>query len=217
MLFIKKKILETNFLQRIQENYSWQKKPSYQKPVVPIDGCSTYNLSYWPTKQKPRKPFLMKNNENILSAGCCFEDHTTYNLSYWNGTGDHRPDPIIPKDNHESSDAALAKDTVNKVPYITFSQKTIIFRHAIICKKILVFSKLSYLGNWGAEPEKPIVPCSRQLLGRGPIQDCTTNKHDFTWKRTRRDEPTKPKGNLTFSDLPIECKLSAHLLRWTLF
>lgn len=98
----------------------------------------------------------------------------------------------------------------------TFSRKNgkkkqtnycIIFYHANRnSHSSLFFFKLSYLGNWNAEPEKPIVPCSRQLLGRGPIQDFTTNKHDFTWKRTHKNEPTKPKGNLTFSDSPLECE-----------
>ena len=55
---------------------------------------------------------------------------------------------------------------------------------------------MSYLGNWCIKPETPCSPCSKQWLGRGPMQDVTTQKHDYTWKSAERSEPYKLKGNL---------------------
>ena len=52
-----------------------------------------------------------------------------------------------------------------------------------------------------------MVPCTRDLLGRGPMQDITTQKHDYTWKyNVPSDSAFRPDDNLTFSPLPLECK-----------
>lgn len=40
------------------------------------------------------------------------------------------------------------------------------------------------------------MPCSRQWLGRGPMEDVTTHKHDYSWKYVKRDEPFKELNNL---------------------
>lgn len=69
--------------------------------------------------------------------------------------------------------------------------------------------QLSFLGNWCFKPETPITPCDRQLLGRGPMQDVTTQKHDYTWKRVIPPTELRPENNLTFSPSPLECKCLA--------
>lgn len=66
--------------------------------------------------------------------------------------------------------------------------------------------QLSYLGNWCVKPEAPVMPCRRDLLGKGPLQDVTTQKHDYTWKCNVPDFDFRPEDNLTFSPLPLECK-----------
>ena len=55
---------------------------------------------------------------------------------------------------------------------------------------------MSYLGNWCVKPESKMVPCERQLLGRGPMQDVTTQKHDYTWKSIPKTESVKAQQNL---------------------
>jgi len=55
---------------------------------------------------------------------------------------------------------------------------------------------MSYFGNWLAKPETPITPCDRQWLGRGPVEDVTTHKHDYSWKCVDRAEIIKARDNL---------------------
>lgn len=40
------------------------------------------------------------------------------------------------------------------------------------------------------------------MLGRGPMQDVTTQKHDYTWKRTHLNEQVRPEDNFVF---PATC------------
>lgn len=55
---------------------------------------------------------------------------------------------------------------------------------------------MSYLGNWSVKQQKQILPCVRNWFGRGPIEDKTTQKKDFTWKCGRKRQPIKYRGNL---------------------
>lgn len=55
---------------------------------------------------------------------------------------------------------------------------------------------MSYFGNWCVKTDAPIVPCDRQLLGRGPMEDVTTHKHDYSWKYMDRIQPIKVRDNL---------------------
>ncbi|XP_018392472.1 PREDICTED: LOW QUALITY PROTEIN: stabilizer of axonemal microtubules 1-like [Cyphomyrmex costatus] len=157
---------------------SYRQKGEYHRPVTPMDGCTTYKLSYWPhCDEKPPEPFSRDENENLLNAGCCFDDNTTYRLSYFGCDGDKPPDPIRQPGNMIFSPCPLSHDTVNR---------------------------LSFLGNWCFKPETSITPCDKQLLGRGPMQDETTQKHDYTWKRVMPPTEVRPENNLTFSSLPLE-------------
>ncbi|EZA58805.1 hypothetical protein X777_14974, partial [Ooceraea biroi] len=161
----------------VKEEQPWSQKREYRRPVTPMDGCTTYKLSYWPHCEKPREPFSRQETDNLLNADCCFNDDTTYRLSYFGCGGDKPPDPIHQPGNILFSPCPLSHDTVNR---------------------------LSFLGNWCVKPEMPITPCDRQLLGRGPIQDETTQKHDYTWKRVLPATELRPENNLTFSPLPLE-------------
>lgn len=55
---------------------------------------------------------------------------------------------------------------------------------------------MSYFGNWCVKTDPPITPCDKQLLGRGPMEDVTTQKHDYSWKYTDRVQPIKTEDNL---------------------
>ncbi|XP_067217020.1 stabilizer of axonemal microtubules 2 isoform X1 [Linepithema humile] len=162
----------------VKEEQPWSQKREYCRPVTPIDGCTTYKLSYWPPcGEKPPAPSYNEETDNLLNAGCCFDDNTTYRLSYFGCGGDKPPDPIRQPSNMIFSPCPLSHDTVNR---------------------------LSFLGNWCVKPETPITPCDRQLLGRGPMQDKTTQKRDFTWKRVIPPTELRPENNLTFSPLPLD-------------
>ncbi|XP_023290082.1 stabilizer of axonemal microtubules 1 [Orussus abietinus] len=160
-----------------KEPQPWNSKVEYHPPVVPLEGCTTYKLSYWPNREEPRKPFILKDTENILNAKCCFDDNTTYGLSYFGCGGDKR-EPIRQSQNILLSPCPLSHDTTHR---------------------------MSYLGNWCAKPERSIIPCTRDLLGRGPMQDLTTQKHDFVWKCGTPDSEIRPEDNLSCSPMPLEC------------
>lgn len=63
-------------------------------------------------------------------------------------------------------------------------------------KSNMINTQLSYPGNWCVKPTEKILPCARNLFGRGPMQDCTTQKHDFPWKCGLKEKPIKYKGCL---------------------
>ncbi|KAL6423565.1 hypothetical protein ACFW04_010244 [Cataglyphis niger] len=155
-----------------------QPKREYCRPVTPMDGYTTYKLSYWPhCGEKPPEPIVLPENENLLNASCCFDDNTTYRLSYFGCGGDKPPDPIRQSGNIICSPCPLSHDTVNR---------------------------LSFLGNWCFKQETPITPCARDLLGRGPMQDETTQKHDYTWKQVMPQAEIRQENNLTVSPSPLE-------------
>jgi len=80
-----------------------------------LDGCTTYKLSYWPHCEKRRKTIEPPKSDNLLNAGCCFNDDTTYRLSYFGCDAGDRPDPIYQSSNIVFSPCPLSRDTVNRV------------------------------------------------------------------------------------------------------
>lgn len=90
-------------------------------PVEPLDGCTTYRLSYWPHCEKRRSPFTMEANDNLLNAGCCSDNNTTYRLSYFGCEGDKRH-PIMQPGNICFSSCPAAYDTINRVRNIRNKQ-----------------------------------------------------------------------------------------------
>ncbi|XP_033178966.1 stabilizer of axonemal microtubules 1-like isoform X1 [Bombus impatiens] len=160
----------------MKEEPLWQRK-EYSPPVEPMDGCTTYKLSYWPHSEKRRSPIILQPTDNILNAGCCTEDNTTYRLSYFGCGGDKRT-PIRQPNNIQFSPCSLSYDTVHR---------------------------MSFLGNWCVKQDPPIIPCDKQFLGRGPIQEVTTQKHDYTWKNIPLEPDARRADNLVPACTPIEC------------
>ncbi|XP_044003967.1 stabilizer of axonemal microtubules 1-like [Aphidius gifuensis] len=160
----------------LKQDLPWSRKNSYKPPDSPIDDNTTYKLSYWPNKQPVRKPFNLRDNGNLLNRGCCFDDNTTYNLSYY-GCGSEKRQPIIPTPSMHPPTCPLSHDTIHK---------------------------MSYLGNWCPKTEEPFTPCTKNLLGRGPMEDETTNKLTYTWKTSDESAPFHPEDNLEFSIQPLE-------------
>ncbi|XP_043269167.1 stabilizer of axonemal microtubules 1-like, partial [Venturia canescens] len=164
-----------------KEPQPWNSRLSYVPPTTPMDGCTTYKLSYWPHREPRRTPYsAQQESNNVLNAGCCFDDNTTYNLSYF-GCGGERPPAAKPLPNADLfSKCPLSYDTVNR---------------------------LSYLGNWCVKPDPPCIPCTKNLMARGPMQDVTTQRHDYTWKSTDFElaEGYHPEDSLVLSPLPLDC------------
>ena len=70
---------------------------------------------------------------------------------------------------------------------------------------VCVIFQMSFLGNWCVKQEPPIIPCDKQFLGRGPIQEVTTQKHDYTWKNIPLEPDARRADNLVPACTPIEC------------
>lgn len=62
---------------------------------------------------------------------------------------------------------------------------------------------MSYFGNWCVKTDPPITPCDKQLLGRGPIEDVTTHKQEYTWKCVDRPEMTNTED--MYKNLYLPC------------
>ncbi|XP_026675213.1 stabilizer of axonemal microtubules 1 [Ceratina calcarata] len=159
----------------VKDEPAWDKQ-EYIPPTEPMDGCTTYRLSYWPHCERRQAPIIVQPTENLLNAGCCTENNTTYRLSYF-GCGGDKPDPIVPPANIRFSNCPLSYDTVHR---------------------------MSFLGNWCVKPETPITPCDKQWLGRGPMQDVTTQKHDFTWKNVPVSPDLRREDSLATACAPFE-------------
>ncbi|KAK9300425.1 hypothetical protein QLX08_006948 [Tetragonisca angustula] len=160
----------------MKEEPLW-KKGKYEPPVEPIDGCTTYKLSYWPHSEKRRLPIKTQESDNILNASCCTDDNTTYRLSYF-GCGADKESLIRRPDNIHFSSCPLSYDTIHR---------------------------MSFLGNWCVKQAPPIIPCDKQLLGRGPMQEVTTQKHDYTWKNIPLEPDARHADHLGPACSPIEC------------
>ncbi|XP_017796121.1 PREDICTED: uncharacterized protein LOC108577476 [Habropoda laboriosa] len=154
----------------------WSKQ-QYMPSCEPVESCTTYKLSYWPHSSKRRPPIILPETDNFLNAGCCTDNNTTYRLSYFGADGDKR-NPIRQPENILFSPCPLTYDTIHR---------------------------MSFPGNWCVKQEMPIVPCDKQFLGRGPIQDVTTQKCDYIWKTTPLEPDLRHKDNLIPGGSPIEC------------
>lgn len=61
----------------------------------------------------------------------------------------------------------------------------------------------SYFSHPCVKPDAPCIPCEKQWLGKSPMQDVTTQKHDFTWKSIPQIEPYKAEHNLFCPPAPL--------------
>lgn len=52
--------------------------------------------------------------------------------------------------------------------------------------------------------QNPIIPCPRSLLGEGPLQDLTTQKHDFVVKPFSKRNLIVPPGKIMKITEPID-------------
>jgi hypothetical protein len=81
----------------------------------------------------------------------------------------------------------FARDTVTGVSPKVFHEES--------CSNFDQF-QLSYQPAGCYEKAKPIYPFSRSLLGTGPMQSLTTQKHDFVSKFQYKQQPFKPQHNI---------------------
>lgn len=56
---------------------------NYEKSDVPMEGCTTYKLSYWPTELPLKQDLPWSRKNSYKPPDKPIDDNTTYKLSYW--------------------------------------------------------------------------------------------------------------------------------------
>nr|CAD7404892.1 unnamed protein product [Timema cristinae] len=163
-----------------KECMPWAEKQKYRHPCQPMDGNTVYNTSYLPTGgYSRRQPLKLRESPNLLGGTRKFDDSTVYKRSYFpvKDAYKHRPEAVKASDNIYISPSKMDPNTIHK---------------------------MSYPGWPGVLPAQTIPPIQRSLLGEGPMQDITTQRHDYRPKPFSRIEPFKPPGQLVTSDKPLD-------------
>lgn len=159
-----------------KEFLPWAQKKPYTAPCEKMDAETIYRKSYLPSGGERAQLIVPKTNKNILGDGRTFDDNTIYHLSYLGTEGAHRPDLIIPPNNIYLSQQKMDGNTVHK---------------------------MSYQANALHNPPAPFRPCSHDLLGKGPISQVTTNRHDYVPKYVDRVDPIRPERQIFMSNAPL--------------
>lgn len=63
---------------------------------------------------------------------------------------------------------------------------------------------MSYPGHNNVPKQLPIIPCPPSMLGEGPMQDLTTNKHDYVAKPSTKRPMIVPPEKMFHNPGPLE-------------
>lgn len=168
-----------------KECHEWARKACFKMPTLPIDCGTTYNLSYLGNCGAQQRPTRPACTPKIIS--CCegFDGNTVYKESYMPTCGDVRPTPCKPMTTLNCcSDIKMDPDTMYN---------------------------LAYPGHFRVCRQRPIIPCPRSLLGEGPMQDLTTQKHDFVCKPICRRPLIRPCSKMLRTSEPLDNQTTAGL------
>ena len=168
---------------------STQVNPCPPYPMGSTQPCCTVNVPVVtqaevcaPPKPKkrcryiqPPRPKSFKPLRLYKEPSCKMEDDTIYRKSYEPVEGE-KPEPIRPRGNLCVGEGRISNCTVNK---------------------------LSFQRYCNALPSCIIMPCDHKLLGNGPIQDVTTQKHDYVPKPYSRPNKIDPVPSLALSTCPL--------------
>lgn len=167
---------------RPKEIFPWQLKPCFTLPNMPTENETTYKLSYLGGSGGRYPLAVPRNNPCMITCDVGFDDRTVYADSYLNNKGSCRPAPIRPLHSLCTPDCKMDPDTMYN---------------------------LAYPGHFCVPKQKPVLPCP-QPLRCGPMQDLTTQKHDFVNKPICRREPIRPNNTIIKTNLPLENTTTAN-------
>lgn len=132
---------------------------------------------------QPERPKSFKPHLTYKPPSSKMEENTIYKKSYLPVESEKNP-AVYPVDNICLGEGKISDNTVNR---------------------------MSYQGHRGVLPPCPILPCEHNLLGEGPMQDLTTQKHDYVPKPFVRPDKVIPPSNLFSSDCPLSDKTTNRL------
>lgn len=158
-----------------KENLPWAKHVRVEPPHCgPM--CTTYKLSFIPNCNVQKLSACVPEQAIKIFGSEMPDKNTVYKLSYLNTCG-AKPDLILPRPGIQISTGAMEKCTVYK---------------------------LSYLPQSCSERAKPIKPRGNVCRSNAPIQDITTQKHDFVPKPNCRRPVIIPPTSLATPSCPME-------------
>lgn len=167
---------------RAKEIFPWAQKSRFTLPCQPIENETTYKLSYLGGSGGRYPLVLPKNNPCMITCDVGFDDRTVYNESFLNNKVGCRTASIRPCPTLCSSDCKMDPDTMYN---------------------------LAYQGHYCVPKQKAVLPCP-QPLPCGPMQDLTTQKHDFVNKPMCRRQLIRPKNTMVKTCLPLSSTTTAN-------
>ncbi|KAK9739692.1 hypothetical protein QE152_g8803 [Popillia japonica] len=132
---------------------------------------------------QPQRPKSFKPRIAYQPPSSRMENNTIYKKSYLPVEAE-KSEAIYPIDNICLGEGRISDNTVNR---------------------------MSYQGHMNVLPPCPILPCEHNLLGEGPMQDITTQKHDYVPKPFSKPDKVVPPANLFSSDCPLSDKTTNKL------
>ncbi|XP_058055848.1 stabilizer of axonemal microtubules 1 [Anopheles bellator] len=159
-----------------KEDTPWARRGSFQPPVGAMGCETTYKKSFMPSCASERAKLVLPYNNLAVPAGSGFESRTVYKESYHSACGE-RPPAIRPVAHLRIADQKLEDDTVYKMSFATHCHP---------------------------ERQAPILPRPASLMGEGPMQEMTTQRHDFVSKAPTKREPIVPTGSLAIPTGRVE-------------
>lgn len=154
----------------------WAAKKCYEPPCQPFAKDTIYKKSYQECNVPRTQPIVPACQGNPLTSGTCFDSCTVYRGSYLPNNCVQIPAPCKPNNNIEICKEKISCDTINK---------------------------MSYRPNCGFKPPAPMMPCSHQLLGLGPMAEITTTRHDYVPKPIVLVSPCVPGPTICSSNEPL--------------
>lgn len=163
-----------------REKPEWAIRSSFSMPKMPIDNNTTYKLSFLESQNINRRNMCVpQNHGKLITTSRSFEDNTVYKQSYF-------PPPTT------FSHTKPIRPTVN-----------IDYKTNIKMDPNTMYT-MSYPGHVGVSKQPPIIPCPRSMLGEGPMQDLTTQEHDFVNMPFSRRPMINPRNLMISSSCPLE-------------
>lgn len=156
-----------------QGDLPWVPSNVYTPPCVAMDADTTYGLSYMGGRGERSKPLHVPPQNELIATRCLpFDDRTIYKESFFGcGNAGARPEPIRPAGQMNACDRNVKMDTATMY-------------------------NLAYMGHYDVHREPMMRPfeqiknCRTEL--KCPLQDLTTQRHDFVWKGGCRRSPIMP-------------------------
>lgn len=182
---------------------------------------TTQKCSYMPVCPPPRETHPWAVKSSFSTPNIPVEKETTYKLSYPKNSGDKRSQMCFPLNHPKliTTNVSFAKDTIYKesypypngvkpCPILPQPQLHLPCNAKMDCNSMY---KMAYPRHCPTKRQKPIIPCPPSMLGEGPMQDLTTQKHDFVAKPNCKRAPIMPRDIMIKTSASLDKETTTRL------